>query len=143
MLRAPLSLAKMSYDAATGTVIYRSKMHLGLKRNIQVMPGAEWMELLCKHIPDRSEQLIRYCGWYSSRSRGARAARTAVSTTAASTVTETLSEYAQRAKAAWARLICKVYEAGPLEWSVVAALQQGRKQTLSAPSVHRLGAVPR
>ena len=91
MLRAPLSLAKMSYDAATGTVIYRSKMHLGLKRNIQVMPGAEWMELLCKHIPDRSEQLIRYCGWYSSRSRGARAARTAVSTTAASTVTETLS----------------------------------------------------
>ncbi len=50
-----------------------------------------------------------YCGWYSSRSRGARAARTAVSTNAASTVTEALSEYAQRAKAAWARLIRKVY----------------------------------
>jgi hypothetical protein len=33
MRRAPLSLAKMSYDAASGTVIYRSKMHLGLKRN--------------------------------------------------------------------------------------------------------------
>jgi hypothetical protein len=31
MLRAPMSLAKMSYDAATGTVIYRSKMHAGLK----------------------------------------------------------------------------------------------------------------
>jgi hypothetical protein len=30
MIRAPMSLAKMSYDAATGTVIYRSKMHLGL-----------------------------------------------------------------------------------------------------------------
>jgi hypothetical protein len=29
MLRAPMSLEKMSYDAATGTVIYRSKMHLG------------------------------------------------------------------------------------------------------------------
>ena len=53
MLRAPLSLAKMSYDAASGTVIYRSKMHLGLKRNFQVMAGAEWLELLCKHIPDR------------------------------------------------------------------------------------------
>ena len=99
MLRAPLSLAKMSYDAASGTVIYRSKMHLGLKRNFQVMGGAEWLELLCKHIPDRYEQLVRYCGWYSSRSRGARAARTAVSTTAASTVTEALSEFAQRAKA--------------------------------------------
>ena len=58
MLRAPLSLAKMTDDAASGTVIYRSKMHLGLKRNFQVMPGAEWLELLCKHIPDRYEQLV-------------------------------------------------------------------------------------
>jgi hypothetical protein len=115
MLRAPLSLAKMTYDAASGTVIYRSKMHLGLKRNFQVMSGAQWLELLCKHIPDRYEQLVRYCGWYSSRSRGARAARTAVSTNPASTVTEALSEYAQRAKAAWARLIRKVYESDPIE----------------------------
>ena len=35
----------MSYDAATGTVIYRSKRHLGLKRNFQVMPGAQWLAL--------------------------------------------------------------------------------------------------
>jgi hypothetical protein len=69
MLRAPFSLAKMTYDPASGTVIYRSKMHLGLKRNFQVMSGAQWLELLCKHIPDRYEQLVRYCGWYSSRSR--------------------------------------------------------------------------
>jgi hypothetical protein len=58
MLRAPFSLAKMSYDAASGTVIYRSKMHLGLKRNFQVMAGAQWLELLCIHIPDRYEQLV-------------------------------------------------------------------------------------
>jgi hypothetical protein len=73
MLRAPLSLQKMTYDAATGTVIYRSKMHVGLKRNFQVMPGAEWLELLCKHIPDRYEHLVRYVGWYSNRARGERA----------------------------------------------------------------------
>jgi hypothetical protein len=53
MLRAPMSLQKMTYDAATGTVIYRSKMHAGLKRNFQVMSGAAWLELLCRHIPDR------------------------------------------------------------------------------------------
>jgi len=41
MLRAPMSPEKMSYDATSGTVIYRSKMHLGLKRNFQVMPGAD------------------------------------------------------------------------------------------------------
>ena len=46
-------------------MIYRSKMRAGLKRNIQVMPGAEWLELLCKHIPDRHEHLVRYVGWYS------------------------------------------------------------------------------
>ena len=61
-IRAPMSLEKMTYDRATGTVIYRSKMHLGLKRNFQVMPGAQWRELLCKHIPDRYEHLVRYVG---------------------------------------------------------------------------------
>ena len=60
MIRAPMSLEKMTYDAATGTVIYRSKMHAGLKRNFQVMPGAQWLELLCKHLPDRHEHLVRY-----------------------------------------------------------------------------------
>jgi len=38
-------------------VIYRSKMHAGLKRNFQVMPGAERLALLCKHIPDRYEYI--------------------------------------------------------------------------------------
>ena len=51
MLRAPMSLQKMPYDAASGKVICRSKMHAGLKRNFQVMPGAEWLALLCQHIP--------------------------------------------------------------------------------------------
>ena len=52
------------------------------------------------HIPDRYEQLVRYVGWYSSRSRGARKAKgaTAVATTA-SAVIEVLGEYASRAKA--------------------------------------------
>lgn len=55
----------MTYDAATATVIYRSNMHLGLKRNFHVMPGAQWLELLCKHISNRHEHLVRYVGWYS------------------------------------------------------------------------------
>jgi len=71
--RAPMSLQRMAYDAASGTVIYRSKMHAGLKRNFQVMSGAAWLELLCRHIPDRYEHLVCYLGWYSNRARGARA----------------------------------------------------------------------
>ena len=46
MLRAPFSLEKMTYDARSGMVIYRSRMHQGLKRNFQLMPGAQWLELL-------------------------------------------------------------------------------------------------
>lgn len=44
LLRAPMALEKMAYDADTGTVIYRSKMHLDLKRSFHVMPRAEWLE---------------------------------------------------------------------------------------------------
>ena len=62
-----------TYDAATGTVIYSSKMLLGLKRKFQVVPGAEWLALLCTHIPDRVEHLVGYVGWYSNRARGERA----------------------------------------------------------------------
>ncbi len=70
MLRAPLSLEKMTYDAKTGMVIYRSRMHKSLKRNYQLMPGAQWLEMLCRHVPDRFEHLVWYVGWYSTRCRG-------------------------------------------------------------------------
>ena len=123
MLRAPMSLEKMRYDAATGSVIYRSKMHLGLKRNFQLMPGAEWLALLLRHVPDRYEHLVRYVGWYSNRARGERAkARKEHNSPnpSASRALEPVSEFAARAKAAWARLIRKVYEADPLEWPVMA-----------------------
>ena len=63
----------MTYLPDTGMVMYRSHMHKGLKRNFQLMPGAPWLELLCRHIPDRFEHLVRYVGWYSTRVRGERA----------------------------------------------------------------------
>ena len=66
--------------------------------------------------PDRYEHLVRYAGWYSNRARGERAkvleaqqpATTAPADEAA------VSEFISRAKAPWARLIRKVYEADPL-----------------------------
>ncbi len=55
MLRAPFSLEKMTYLPETGMVMYRSHMHKGLKRSFQLLPGAQWLELLCRHVPDRFE----------------------------------------------------------------------------------------
>jgi hypothetical protein len=43
----------MIHDPASGAMMYRSKMPMGLKRNLQVMPGAEWPQLHCKHISGR------------------------------------------------------------------------------------------
>jgi len=60
MLRAPLSLEKMSYDPESCTVIYRSRMHEALKRNFQVMYGADWMAQLCSHIPDGTSRSLHY-----------------------------------------------------------------------------------
>jgi hypothetical protein len=114
MLRAPFSLEKTIYDAASGTILYRSKLHATLKRNFQVMPGGEWLELLCKHIPDRHEHMVRYYGRYSSRTRGLERDRPADAEPELPDP-ETLSRAAQAARASWARLIRKVYEVDPLQ----------------------------
>ena len=103
MLRAPLSLEKMTYEARSGMVIYRSRMHKGLKRNVQLMPGAQWLELLCRHIPDRFEHLVSYVGWYSNRVRARRAAAGAAAPVAQEP--EPAQEIAIRARSSLARLI--------------------------------------
>ena len=112
MLRAPFSLEKMTYLPEAGMVMYRSHMHKSLKRNFQLMPGAQWLEMLCRHVPDRFEHLVRYVGWYSTRCRGERA-RKAVPAEAVQALDGT-EVVAARAKSAWARLIHKVYEVDSL-----------------------------
>ena len=121
MLRAPFSLEKMSYDdrrkslwdAQSGMVIYRSRLHKRLKRNFQFMPGAQWLELLCRHIPDRFEHLVRYFGWYSNRVRPKRAL--AAIHSAVDQQPQNRDAVGARARSSWARLIHKVYEVDPLQ----------------------------
>ncbi len=103
----------MTYLPDAGMVMYRSHMHKGLKRNFQLMPGAQWLELLCRHIPDRFEHLVRYVGWYSTRVRGERARKAVPG--AAVQAPEDGQVIAARARSASARLIHKVYEVDPLE----------------------------
>ena len=100
-------------DPESGTVIYRSRMHKTLKRNFQIMSGADWLVQLCRHIPDRFEHLVRYAGWYSNRSRGKRRRMEAQP---AETVTRVVDvREAARVRSTWARLIHKVYEVDPLK----------------------------
>ena len=113
MLRAPFSLEKMTYLPETGMVMYRSRMHKGVIRDFQLMPGAQWLEMLCCDIPDRFERLLRYVGWYSTRCRGKRARAAAQAPGAQASQDE--QAVAARARSSWARLIHKVYEVDPLE----------------------------
>ena len=104
----------MSYDQKSGMVIYRSKMRATLKRNYQLMPALKWLRLLMNHIPDKYEHLVRYYGYYSNRSRGARKqAEQEKGAPLPTTIDETAVD--ARRKANWARLIQKVYEVDPLE----------------------------
>jgi hypothetical protein len=96
--------------APRGAVIYRSRLHATLKRNFQVMPGVEWLELLCKHIPDRHEHMVRYYGRYSSRTRGSEHERPDMDGPGP----EAESQARRAAKIAWAKMIRKVYEVDPL-----------------------------
>ncbi|MDP6673822.1 MAG: transposase [Gammaproteobacteria bacterium] len=114
MIRNPFALAKMTYDPKTTMVIYRSQLHATLKRNYQLMPALKWLRLLLNHVPDKYEHLVRYYGYYSNRSRGARRlAEPQGEQHVQVTVDDRPPD--RRCKATWARLIQKVYEVDPLE----------------------------
>ena len=146
MIRCPFSLEKMSYRAESGVVIYRSKLHARFKRNFQLMPGAEWLKLLIRHIPDKGEHLARYCGWYSNRCRGMRrlAGQEAEAEEAAIGIEEgeVDPDFRRSARAGWARLIRKVYEVDPLacphcggEMRCLAVIEEG-------PVIERIQTTP-
>jgi len=71
---------------------------------------AEWLELLCRHIPDRYEHLVRYVGWYSNRARGERVKKDSLQADVALPPSgeQPSTEFSAGARAAWARLIRKV-----------------------------------
>jgi hypothetical protein len=115
MIRAPFALEKTEYKPDSGMIVYRSKLHRSLKRNYQIMPGAQWLALLLQHVPDQGEHLVRYYGHYSNRRRGMRQQQDENNPIAV-TVDEAPvdPDFRRTARAAWARLIRKVYEADPM-----------------------------
>jgi hypothetical protein len=72
ILRSLFCQEKLRYQAKTWTVIYRSKMRPGLKRNFEVFSACDWLAALTAHIPNAGEHLVRYYGWYSNVNRGKR-----------------------------------------------------------------------
>ena len=65
---------------------------------------------MCSHIPDRGEQMVRYCGYYRYVSRGKRKETEDDGVPSILEADQSSEEYRKN----WARLIQKIYEVDPL-----------------------------
>ena len=70
LLRAPFSLEKITWNESTGKVIYRSKRSWHTKRNFQIFEAVDFLAATVEHIPPKGQQMVRYYGLYSNKSRG-------------------------------------------------------------------------
>jgi hypothetical protein len=129
--RPPVSLQKMLVEEGSSSVLYRSEYNPFFKTNARLFPAVEFLVQLLQHLPDSRTRLIRRYGLYSSRSRGTWARKPYLVRLApegwrhqheqGSAVhlgdpvgqpEESVS--ARESRAAWARLLAKVYEVDAL-----------------------------
>ena len=113
VIRASFSQERMIYipasDCSDGVakVIYDAKDG----KSSKTYDALDWLAQLVVHIPDRGEQMVRYYGYYSNKSRGMRIKQgidDEVPALAESDVSP------KEFRKSWARLIQKVYNVDPL-----------------------------
>lgn len=113
IVRAPISEERMTYIPANENgqdldkVIYKSK-NLNI---FETFAALDWLARLVTHIPNKGEQLVRYYGYYSNKSRGVRKKMDADSQIPA-LINSEISK--KRFHKNWARLIQKIYKVDPL-----------------------------
>ncbi|MGY8659295.1 MAG: IS91 family transposase, partial [Verrucomicrobiales bacterium] len=65
LLRHPFSLQKITWNATSKTVIYRSKRHHTTKRNFEIFKAPDFIAAALLHLPPKGQQTVRYYGLYS------------------------------------------------------------------------------
>jgi hypothetical protein len=74
IVRAPLSQERMAYipehetNDGNAKVIYKGKN----SKTTQVFSALDWLARLITHMPNKGEQMVKYYGYYSNKSRGLR-----------------------------------------------------------------------
>jgi hypothetical protein len=133
IVRPPVSLQKLLVDGGgTDTVVYRAPYSDYFHTDMKVFPAIEFLVEVLQHLPDSRSRLIRAYGLYSSRTRGTwsrcphllrlapdgwkrdHQPQPSPRIAPPDEPQPQLSVSASQSRAAWARLIKKVYEADPL-----------------------------
>jgi|LGVE01.1.fsa_nt_gb hypothetical protein len=134
IIRASFSQERMTYIPAHGSsdgtakVIYESKAcprhRSGNGKTKETFDALDWLALLTTHIPNRGEQMVRYYGYYSNKSRGMRK-KQGKDNAVPALIESDVSPSAFRKN--WARLIQKIYNVDPL----VCPKCQGKMRIIS------------
>ena len=133
IVRPPVSLRNLLVDEGrTDTVVYRGPYSDYFKTDTKVFPAVGFLVEILQHLPDSRCRLLRSYGPYSSRSRGTwsrqphlvrlapegwkrdHQPQPSLRIGAPEEPKPGLSVSAKQSRAAWARLIKKVYDADPL-----------------------------
>jgi hypothetical protein len=106
IIRASFSQERLCYVADKSKVIYKSKTGNDSKE----FDAVDFIASICSHIPEKSEQMVRYLGFYSNVCRGKRK-KQGIEQSDYAIENE---EYNKSCSKSWARLIKKIYEVDPL-----------------------------
>jgi len=112
IIRASFSQERMAYipanDSSDGAkVVYESKD----AETTKTFDALDWLAQLTTHIPNKGEQMIRYYGFYSNKSRGSRK-KAGTDDQVPALIESEVSPKEFRKN--WAHLIQKIYHVNPL-----------------------------
>ena len=115
MIRCPLVLERLAWDEGAGEVVYSARpSHLeGASDSVARWDVLEFLARVLDHLPEPSQQLVRYWGWTSNAARGRRRRRQGESDATPRKHTEP-GDQAKSRRLSWSQLIRKVYEIDPL-----------------------------
>lgn len=107
LIRSPVSLERLTYDRDNQQVSYQARGHAS------TYDPMDFLAYASLHIPNKGEQIVRYYGWYSNKSRGLRKKDNPLPSSQP-TPEEDLTPYQIQRRSTWAKLIQKIYEIDPL-----------------------------
>jgi hypothetical protein len=107
VVRASFSQERMTYLPDESQVLYRSKDG----KNEKTFDALEWLAAMCSHVPNKGEQMVRYCGYCSNVCRGQR--KKANEDGLVPSILQP-DESSKGYRKNWARLIQRIYEIDPL-----------------------------